>query len=71
MNAKEYAKEFINDLKSDKNFYSKKSFKVIFNKAILNDDPNLTILKKELNKNGLDIIKNDDIDTWTIFKLEK
>jgi hypothetical protein len=71
MNAKEYAKEFIKDLKSDKDFNPNEPLKVFFNEAILNDDPNLTIIKKELNKIGLDIIQNDDKDFWTIFKLEK
>ena len=61
----QFAKEFINDLKSN-NFDYSKELEFVFNKDILLNDPNLTILKQELNKVGFDIFPTKNELNWTI-----
>lgn len=64
--AKEYIKEAFNPTF---NFDLNKDLNVVFNQEILEDDPNLEILKSELNKVGFNISKTENSKTWTISKI--
>lgn len=57
----EFAHEFINDLlNTPNNLNLSQEIEVCFNKNILTDDPNLTILKTELKKVNFDLIPTNN-----------
>ena len=64
--ALEFAKEFINDLKENKNTNSE----FFFNKEILTTDKNLKVLKEELKKIGFELSQQEDKDLWTLKKIK-
>lgn len=68
--ALEFAKEYINDmLFSESKIDISKPFTCHFSKEVFEDDPNLEILKKELNKIGYTISKELNTKFWTVSKL--
>lgn len=67
----EFAKEFINDfLDNPANLNLNKDVEINFGKEVLEDDPNLKILKEELNKIGFDIFQQENKNFWTIKKIK-
>ena len=66
--ALENAKEFIeyNITKNLANHNLNKPIDVIFSNEVLNTDPNLKILKFELNKIGYSITQNEDNSKWWV-----
>lgn len=54
MTAQEFAKEFINDI-PDRNTPISETL-TVFSMSVYNDDPDLKILQKELNKAGYKLI---------------
>lgn len=65
--AKEFVNDFLDDLKSDPNYYKTNNF--WFNKRTLSDDPNLKILNQELNKIGYKIELIDNNEHWAVSKI--
>ncbi len=69
-NALKFAKEFIEEVILTKsNINLNKPFDAVINKKYLENDPNLEVLKSELNKYGFDISKTPNSNSWTISKL--
>ena len=67
-----FANNFIDDIINTKTTINlNKPFEAFYKDEILENDPNLEILKSELNKIGYDILKTDDIHYWTISKINK
>lgn len=66
MTAEEFAQEFINDLPETLEKYNDKS-SLVFCKSILKEDPELKILRKELNKHNYDLIPCED-NGWKLIK---
>lgn len=65
----QFAKEFIENLNSETNqFDYSKDINVCFNKDILTNDPNLNVLKQELNNIGFNLTPTDKEG---YFKLKK
>lgn len=65
----QFAKEFINNLNSETNqFDYSKDINVCFNKNILTNDPNLNVLKQELNKIGFNLTPTDKEGYWKLKK---
>ncbi len=77
MTAEQFAKEFIHDLFFDDDTQTEKTFdepiQVSFNENVYQDDPNLKVLKSELNKVGLDINEsnNKKYKIWIVSKIEE
>lgn len=69
MTAIEFAQEFINDLPETLEKYTNTS-SLVFCKDILKEDPELKILRKELNKHCYDLIPCED-NGWKLVKLTK
>ena len=68
--ALKFAKDYIEELNFKENPIDKnKPFETICNQRLLEDDPNLEILKSELNKAGFNISKTPNSNSWTISKL--
>ena len=68
--ALKFAKDYIKELNLAENpINTDKPFKTIFNKEILENDPNLEILKLELNKANFNISKTPSSNSWTISKI--
>lgn len=66
------AKEFINDMLVDFPKQTNTSETIAFiSDKILNDDPNLEVLKSELNKINLDITKDNRPNWFIITKISK
>lgn len=63
MTAEEFAKEFINDFQEDLKKHRNEEFGYYFNKAILNTDPDLKLIKQELSKIGYTLISIED-ELW-------
>lgn len=64
----QFAKKFIDNLKSDTFLDYSKETEVVFNKEILENDPNLEVLKKELSKIGFSLLPTDQNNCWTLRK---
>ena len=66
----EFAHEFINDLKANYDHFnfSDNTATVGFNETVLSTDPELKILKSELNKIGFDIEPKNK-DAWILRKI--
>jgi len=66
--ALENAKEFIevNIIKNLANHNLNKPLDAIFSDKVLNEDPNLEILKSELNKIGFTINQNENEPNWWV-----
>lgn len=74
MSAKHFAQEFINDLPELLENFDLNKNKLCFNQNTYENDPELTILKSELNQIGFDlkiINKSDTLtkQTWQLIKL--
>lgn len=69
LTAEEFAQEFISDLPETLEKYTDTSSLVFF-KNILEEDPELKILRKELNKLNYDLIPCED-NGWQLVKLAK
>ena len=68
MNAFEFAQEFINDLEDMSINWETNNF--VFNKQTYIDDPDLKILKSELNKINLDLVLiNKSEKIWKLTKI--
>ena len=65
--ALEIAKDFIEDTINDNNSKNNEPTEVFFNDEILNDDPNLEILKNELIKIGYSL-KETSKNWYTLTK---
>jgi len=70
--ALENAKEFIDDIiiSNHANHDLNKEIETYFDNNILKDDPNLEVLKQELNKIKFDITKTDKSNFWKINKIQ-
>lgn len=68
--ALENAKEFIEYtfIKNIANHDLNKPIETIFSNNVLQHDPNLEVLKQELNKIGYKIISSNKDNWWTILK---
>lgn len=64
----QFAKEFIDNLKSDTHLDYSKETTIIFSNDILENDPNLEVLKKELSKIGFSLSHADEENCWTLRK---
>lgn len=66
------AREFIdiNIIQNLANHNLNKPMDAIFSNEILEDDPNLEILKAELNKVGFDILPADRPNWWNVTKIK-
>lgn len=69
MNAKQFAKLFIEDLPETLKLKQNEHI-FLFDNDVLKDDPNLKTLKTELNKLNFDLIPYDN-ETWKLVKLTK
>lgn len=69
LTAKQYAQEFINDLPETLAELTDDT-RIVFCKNTLREDPELKILRQELNKHDYDLIPDGDID-WKLVKLTK
>ena len=65
MNAEEFAQEFINDLPDTLQHMDINKGKFVFNIEVYEQDPNLEILRKELNKINYDLVSEEDLSTKT------
>lgn len=57
----QFAQEFINNLKTESNIDISKDNNVIFSKDVIDNDPNLEILKSELARIGYTLIPNEKV----------
>ena len=69
MTAEEFAQEFINEL-PETLAELKESTRFMFCKNTLHDDPELKILRRELNKLNYDLISDENND-WQLVKITK
>lgn len=69
MSAKQFAKLFIEDLPDTLKLKQNEHI-FLFDDDVFKDDPNLKILRSELNKLNFDLIPYDD-EAWKLVKLTK
>lgn len=72
MNAEEFAQEFINDLPDTLKHIDINIGRLGFSKEVFENDPDLKILKKELNKINYDLILDEDPKNygWKLIKID-